>query len=300
MTTITGLAQKFLALPTSSKRRDHHRIGHRHRTELRMASLADFARLETECDFYEALPGLIKKHGADEVKESMRSLPLTVSQIDLCFKQLAARQKNILWLHCKTSAAGALNDLAIVITDQSLNEVGRNTWVRINGDRQPPCTEEMVNGFLREHCVPNCTVASGTDTARHLQVLARALPAVRQYVGEVTIDLSRGGVCRYAELLGLPMLAASTDATRASADGSVDSFEARMRVGDSPTLRAPLAKDASAEDHCEAAILALGWAREHLVSPPKAARYVTLGLHAFSVLLVGSIMHAVALWMAVA
>ena len=259
------------------------------------AGIADFAKLETERDFYDALPALIKKHGTAVVKESMASLPLTHRQIAQCFKQLAARQTAIVWLHCTTSAAGALVDLAIVITDQSLNEVARNTWALINGNREL-CSDEIVDTFLGEHCAPGCTVASPTGTARQLQVLAHELPAVRRYFGEgATIDLSGGGVRRYAELLELPMLA-----TSASPDCSADSFEARMRVGNSPALKTPLAPDARAEDHCEMAILALGWARVHLIAPPKAARYVTLGLNVFSVLLVGSIMHAIALWMAFA
>lgn len=257
-----------------------------------MACTDALAKLETETDFYEALPLLLQQHGRDEVKASMQKLSLNSGQIKECLKRLEARQSHLVWLHTRTSAAGALIELTILVTDQSLNELMQYAWKK--GDRQKPRDGEIVDSFLRQHCAPGCTVAAATATAQHLQVLARELPAVRKYVGD-PLDLSSGGVPTYAALLGLPMLNASAS----SPDGSLSDFEARMRVGDAPTLRTPLGPDARGEEHCEAAICALGWARERLIAPPKAARYVTCALHALSVMLMASIVHAVALWMAV-
>ena len=252
-----------------------------------MACVADLAKLETEREFYEALPPLIKEFGPEEVRSSMKSF-LTRAQINECFKRLAARESHIVWMHCSMSAAGALGEITLVITDQSLNEVDRKTWVLVAEHRQA-CSDSIMNGFLQVHCAPGCRVASATASARHLQVLARELPAVRRYVGE-PIDLSYGGVRFYAELLSLPVIAS---------DGDIAAFEERMRVGDAPNAAAPLAPKARGEDHCEMAILALGWTRERFIAPPKAARYVTFALHALSVFLVGSLMRAAALWVTV-
>ena len=256
-----------------------------------MACHAELARLETEVEFYLALPALIEQHGPEEVKASMKSF-LTRGQINECFKQLQARKTHILWIHC-TFSAGALTGLAILITDQSLNEVDRKSWVLLGGHA---CIDSIVNGFLQVHCAPGCKIAAATSTDRQLQVLEAELPAVRRYVGEQPIDLSSGGVHLYAELLGLPVLAESR---RDAGDGDINAFEARMRAGESPTCRTPLPPEAPAEDHCEAAVLALGWARERFIAPPKAARFVTMALHALSVFLVGSLVRAVALWMAI-
>ena len=49
------------------------------------------------------------------------------------------------------------------------------------------------------------------------------------------------------------------------------------------------ARTNEAVDHVEAAIMALGWARQNLVSPPAAAQYVVAGMRCFAGFLVLSL-----------
>ena len=73
--------------------------------------------------------------------------------------------------------------------------------------------------------------------------------------------------------------------------GQVGDFEAKLRDGRSPALNQPLSKETSAADRAEFAIISLGWARQHLIVPPKAAKYVTVGIAALFLMLAVSIIN---------
>ena len=60
-----------------------------------------------------------------------------------------------------------------------------------------------------------------------------------------------------------------------------------MRLGRNPAQEAP-AQDASALDHAEAVVIALSWARERFIAPPKYAKYVTAGMLAYCAVLAAS------------
>lgn len=75
------------------------------------------------------LPKLLLQHSEETVKAEASQL-LTPSQLKECWKRLEARKTRLVWLHGAISEPGArLLELAIIITDESLNEIERGEWV---------------------------------------------------------------------------------------------------------------------------------------------------------------------------
>ena len=111
--------------------------------------LADLWSLQSERDFFQALPPLVKVHGNAAVTEHLKTY-LTQTQITECFKRLQVRQESIVWLHCSTNVAGVLEELALLVTDRSLNEVHRESWRPADAPNIQTLADAIVNGFLRE------------------------------------------------------------------------------------------------------------------------------------------------------
>lgn len=275
----------------------------------------ELGELGSELEFLEKVPALAKQHGEAKVKEALKT-HLTGSQIKQCFKLLAARAKLLAWVELSTTG-GQLVELAIIITDLSLNEVERGTWTfgvaneaQLQGAAAPNAAAlaaelvaevrtskltlegasfEIVH-FLRTHCARGTCKLAGRSIAGDKEILRRALPDVHNYLDQTScVDLSHAGTSTFASLLELPMLS-----TRNTGDGpaTAHDFEEEQRLSHGAGRYGTMPRDARAIDRVEHAILALAWAREKFIAPPKAAKYVTWGLHGLCVFLLASIVHA--------
>ena len=230
---------------------------------------ATLGELTTEVQFLNALPALVAEHGRPRVLDALGKL-FSRGQVKECMKRLEGRTKHLVWLSC-TSA-----DVAIIVTDLGLNEVGRGTWTL-----HAASSDEVIE-FLEAHCARGTCKYAGVSMKQQLRQFARALPAAYPLIdSSQPLDLGSAGVRLFAKLLELPMLP----------DGQVGDFEAKLRAGRSPALNQPLSKETSAADRAEFAIISLGWARQHLIVPPKAAKYVTVGIAALFLMLAVSIIN---------
>jgi len=125
--------------------------------------------------------------------------------------------------------------------------------------------------FLREHCTRGTCPIAGSLLQRDLENLHRALPEVCSFLEVASIDVCSSGVPRFAGLLGLGMLAAPQQ--------TLQQFESEHR-------RAVVSSTGRATDDLEASIVALGWAKNNLIEPPKARPLVLAGMALYNVLLV--------------
>ena len=249
--------------------------------ESRRSCLEELATLSTERDFFDTLPPLMEKHGKDHVKEAMQQL-FNPKQVKECFEEIEARAKRLAWVEWIFGGVRGdeLRDMAVVVTDMSLNEIERwEPGSRIHTDHLSSLDAEAA-GFIAAHSTPRTCRLAGVDISRRFHRLARAMPMLAAVLGpQPPLDLARGGVAGYAEAVGLAVLEGEPGHT-------VDDFEAALRRGDYPS-RAAARTICNAIDHVEDTIVALGWARQYLIAPPAAARYVVAGLNCFAVFLVG-------------
>lgn len=254
------------------------------------------AAITTEAEFLRILPELVKSHGREEVEKALHSF-LTPSQAKECFKRLASFSERITWVSCTSSAspatvttscdelAGELRECSLVITDTSLNEVARGSWKLGASALSRSDAARQVVDFISTHSARGTSRLAGVGLARKEALLARTLPSVLECVDRHGgIDLGDGGVARFAAMLQLPLIE-DAPTTRPPEPRTLAAFEAAMRLG-----RSPVPND-DALDRNESAIVALGWARQHFIAPPKGAKYVTAGLYCYSALLLGSIAH---------
>ena len=219
--------------------------------------------LTTEVQFLEALPPLVAQHGRAPVLEALGKL-FSSGQVKECMKRLEGRTKLLVWVSC----VGA--DVAMIVTDHGLNEVGRGTWAL-----HAKSSDDVLE-FLATYCAQGTCRYAGISMKPQLQKLAKAVPAAYPFINTSDpLDLGSAGVKLFAKLLDLPMLPG----------GDVRDFETKLKSGQSPALNTPLTKDTPAADRAEFAIISLGWARQHLIVPPKAAKYVTMGIAALFVML---------------
>ena len=280
---------------------------------------ASLEQLDTERQWLEALPALIERHGKEKVSKAMTTF-FSRSQQSECFKRLKTRAEQLIWIHL--AARGTQLEMAIVITTRSLDEVDRGAWLigglkgneeknllsalptsMANGNghsKTSPLTREAASAeiveLLATHCERGTCTLSGVSLGPQVEMLARVLPAVVAFIrvhpsGAIhpseRCDLARSGVQQYAALLELPMLPTAEP-------GALRDFERDQRDGD--VSKYVSAKSVDATDHVEAAIMSLGWARCHLIAPPKAAKYVTAGLIAMAVCILGSIGQVLVYW----
>ena len=245
------------------------------------------SKLETEREWYEALPSLLEAHGRELVVTSAEEF-LSRGQVKECLKRYDARRERLAWIHATTSDGGRLQTLALILTDRSLNECARDEWDI--GDVSAACqaAADML-GLLSEHCAAGTPIAAGVGLAPQLAAMSREMPAVHRFLAaSSTLDLGSDGVQTFSTLCGQPMLG-TADVRVRSGPKSASHFEADLCAGVSPALRAPIPPDALAITRCEYHILALGWAREHFLEPPRAAKYVTAGLFALAAMCVSAI-----------
>ena len=149
-------------------------------------------------------------------------------------------------------------------------------------------SSEIVE-MLRTHCAKGTCTHAGRLLASQRAVLSRALPAVLPWLDDTElVDITASGTRIYAKLIDRPMTRlASPAVSKKSSSGeprpsTPDEFEREQRLGTYHNAPAPGTR---AIDRVESAIILLGWAREHFIEPPHAAKYVTMGLHAFSAFL---------------
>ena len=211
---------------------------------------------------------------------------LSSSQRELCWKRLEERSKRIIWVDYTASADASILELALIVTTHTLDEVERRAWTFSDGDVHSRDTE--IVAFLHEHSAERPKVAGAASLSLLLPVLKNQLPDVHAFLDcSEPLDLGRGGVRRFAALIGRGLNATATDS-------ELCEFESRQTIG-APAVRAQSGGiNASGGmhgithgpmDRAEAAILSLGWARETLIEPPKAKRYVTAALYAYGAML---------------
>ena len=230
-------------------------------------ALSVLLELSTEAEFFDTLPILTDAHGEDAVRQQLCHL-FSGSQVDECFTRLKARSQRLVWLLCDDKG------LAVIVTDLSLNEVGRFTQAFSKGNKRAELlvVEKECIKFLAMHAQRRTCTLAGLHAAHQSKLLSREMPALVAFLGpQRPLDLCRDGVPYYAELLGRSMLA-SPEAAQSLAE--FEAKHARERVPAQPAL-----------DQLEADIVALGWAREYLLTPPKAAKYVSAGIACFGVFL---------------
>lgn len=255
----------LMAARVASPRRDD---GDQSRLE---AALQD---MHTEASWLEGLPALLAEHGEAPVKKAAARF-LSRSQINLCFQQLEARTKRLVWVHSAMSN-GRIHEVRLVVTDHSLNEVERGQWSLPSTDDAQEATSVEIIQFLATHCAMNSSKWAGIAVRSTLEVIQRQLPAVFHFIDQrAPLDVGQAGVSCYADLLGLPLV----EAMASNGPMSVEAFESLVAANEGPWQNRRL-------EPLEIAIVALGWARQHLIAPPKAAKYVTAALHAFGVFMV--------------
>lgn len=251
------------------------------------------SKLTTELEFYEEMPKLEQQHGKEALDKALRQV-LSGSQVRLCYKRLEERQKRLVWMHRpapkKKGASQSPSELAIIVTDHSLNEVER--WESV--DAKHNNLDAAAVDFLAAHCTRGTAMVAGLDLSQKwCDQLERELPKAFDFLGgpsplHVTkshcLDLCDGGVARYAEMMGLSLLASPE--VEKGAPRNAREFATALRRGANPAQKTG---PVDAIDHVEAAIMALGWARQNLVSPPAAAQYVVAGMRCFAGFLVLSL-----------
>jgi len=269
---------------------------------------ARLAGLDSEFEWLNALPSLVAAHGREQVDLAMGGL-LTRSQQKECWKRLDAKSARLVWLRSASIADARIIEVALLVTDRALNEVERGVWVIKNelseadvaelrserwsddlvAEVRSPSSLSCVDAsakivaFLANYCTQGTVVLAGTSLARDYDVLERKLPAVASFLSPTArVDLGCDGVIRYAELAGKSLLAEPNIGSR------VREFEAEHR-----RKHACRAQPSRAMDDIEASVVALGWVREHLFAPPKAATYVMMGLASYAVIMVASLISLV-------
>jgi len=231
--------------------------------------------MHTEASWLEGLPALLAEYGEAPVKKAAARF-LSRSQIKLCFQQLEARSKRLVWVHSAMSN-GRIREVRLIVTDHSLNEVERGQWSLPSSEAQEATSVEIIQ-FLATHCAMNSSKWAGIAVRSTLEVLQHQLPAVFRFIDQrAPLDVGEAGVSCYADLLGLPLV----EAMASNGPMSVEAFESLVTANEGPWQNRRL-------EPLEIAIVALGWARQHLIAPPKAAKYVTAALHAFAVFMVTS------------
>ena len=235
-------------------------------------------------------------------------------QVKECLKRLDARRKHLAWIECTRTDDGSLLELAIVVTDYSLNEVERGVWVfggtreakALSGAASSPQGSELlaelkassltperaadeIVDFLRTHCVRGTCKRAGRRLAAQRELLSRSLPAVLSFMDSSdTLDLASGGINLYGHLIDRPVFENRTQ-QGSKAQGPKTLQEYEMEQASLGAHQSPLSAAGRAIDRIEATIEALGWAREHFIAPPKAAKYVTMGLNGLSAFLLFSV-----------
>ena len=239
------------------------------------------AALETESQYMATLPRLLTRYDREVVEKAMAK-HLSRSQCKECWKRLEARDAQLVWLGSSLSASGSLVELAVVITDRSLNETSRGEWV-VSGD-----VDKDVSDFLMQHCTRGQGTVAGSSLDATVAALRRQMPETARYLSDgPRVDVASHGSRTYAELLGRELLPRSINVSGSAAQPmTVGEFEAAHRRGEGPEVADGALAAARPIDKAEAAIVALGWVRMNLIAPPKAAKYVTRGLMALNALVV--------------
>lgn len=280
--------------------------------ELDLARLGD-GELRTEREFLEAIPALVEKHGAEAVKNELAKI-LSHAQVKDCFKTLESRRKLMAWIDCTTTSSGTLLEVALLITDRSLNEIDRGTWVfaasepdllgceaDLNSESRASkltfadASLELVD-MLRNHCAKGTCKLAGRRLAAQRELLSRTMPAAMHFLDSAdSVDVATEGVRAYASLIDQPLLPPSAVGKPSSATRQPETlldFEREQRlVGTGLSSRST-----RAIDRIESAIIALGSARERFIAPPKAAKYVAASLLCLSGMLMLSVVHLLLAW----
>lgn len=209
---------------------------------------------------------------------------ISKAQVKEAFTRLNERAKRLVWIECDFTIA-ILVGVALIITDRDLNEVERHSWdISSSGSA---VSDEIVS-LLATHATQGTCRLAGVGLARQKEALERRLPAVSSFFSSEQLDLGYAGVQGYAQLLGRPLLPESVVKGKVASGKphTVGQFESAILSCRSPAVSQP---PTTSLDRVEGLILSLGWAREHLITPPEAAKYVAYVLNAFGALLIVSV-----------
>ena len=241
----------------------------------------------TEQQWLSVLPTLMARFGEEKVHDAATKL-LSQGQLKECLKRIEAMRKRLVWMHCDATVAGRLS-LAILITDVSLNEVERGEWSFSSDDLACKAASPQIVEFLATYCAQGACPIAGVSLLHLRELLRSKLPTIYSFLDHsAAIDLCDGGVERYSQLTGLPMLSGPEGRPGANGIGSVSEFEMALCRGQNPASQACRLGEHPI-DRAEWAIVALGWAREHLLARPRASQYVTAGLTVMWVMMGASI-----------
>lgn len=285
--------------------------------------------LTTDLEWLEVLPRLVAHHGEQKVNEEALKL-LSRSQLKECWKRLEARKTMIVWLDCAISEPGArLLELAIVLTDRSLNEVERGEWVlgelsekelhalprpeyslwcdKEEGGTFPPVEPgAWGNGLLAEvHRSPLTGQEASAQIVQFLSmhctkgciVAGTALAHDLQVIERLMPDVYHALDC------SAPIDVGHHGARRyAELTGNVLNASSDLSSGPRTIEEFEAAhrvgddpaqlyegRPTRAVENLENSIVALGWVRMHFFPPPKAAKYVIGTLGFLCILLLVSV-----------
>eukprot|EP00966_Prymnesium_polylepis_P212409 4920486-Prymnesium_polylepis.2 len=242
-----------------------------------MELVRTLSSFSTELEWLEGLPIAAAQHGKPAVDAVAKTL-LSKSQIQQAWKAVDERRSRLVWLRGTFGSSRELLELAIILTDRGLNEVERRVWTVGEPDAVKSSPLSLLDvstqalAFLREHCTRGQCPIAGSALQRDLADLQRALPEVCSFFERASIDVGASGVQRYADLIGLGLLPSPKKTLKQF------EFEHRQEVNGSAAARAI--------DDLESSIVALGWAKNNLIEPPKARKLVLAGMAVYNLLLV--------------